>query len=134
MLLCSSALFTVNSSHASETLSLHIVKSHFAFDIEEAKNLPTRIDLEIEIEEVDLNNDNVNEIIAIFQHPYFCGRAGCRTVILLKKQNNIWVPILSNVLSQDGVEVLREKHNGFNAITLYGSEKWVMENGIYEIE
>jgi len=134
MLLFNSSLFADNSRNILEISPLQIVKSYFAYDIEEAKNLPTRIDLEIEIEEVDLNNDNVNEIIAIFQHPYFCGRAGCRTVILSKIPNNAWAPILSNALSQDGVEVLKEIHNGFNVITLYGSNKWIMANGVYEIE
>jgi len=122
-------IITLSSNNEDKTIS--IINKTFAYEIEEAKSLPTKIELEIEVAQIDLNNDNKNEIVARFLHPYFCGRYGCKTVIIERKDDG-WNLILSNPTSESDIEAQNEIFNGYHVLTFFNGNNWKYKTSRYE--
>ena len=121
-------IITLSSNDEDKTIS--IIKKTFAYEINEAKSLQTKIELEIEVAQIDLNNDNKNEIVARFLHPYFCSRYGCKTIVIERKGDS-WNIILSNSSSESDIEAQDEIFNGYRVLTFFNGSNWKYETSHY---
>ena len=108
-----------------------IVKEIYSYEIEQAKELPTSIQLQIEANEVELNDKEPKEIFARLLHPAFCGTGGCSTYILVKENNN-WREISPNFVTHGNLEITSEKVNGFYSIKFGEIKTWKYNGSKYQ--
>jgi len=94
-----------------------IIHNLYSSEFDEAKSLPTSIELELDITRIELNKKEPKEILAIFEHPYYCGSRGCKTVLLTKAENNKWVNILPNIITHGNIEITNDINFGYSSIS-----------------
>ena len=118
---------------AGEENEHEIIHNLYSSEFDEAKSLPTSIELEIDITRIKLNKKEPREILAIFAHPYFCGSRGCKTVILTKTENNKWVNILPNIITHGNIEIKNDINFGYSSISFDGGVLFKYTGNGYEV-
>jgi predicted class III extradiol MEMO1 family dioxygenase len=101
-------------------------------DIENAQSLQGVDKVSIEIALADLNEDGMNDILAIIHHSFFCGSAGCSFLMLIATSGEQWKIGLNDMNTHGDVRISDHKTQGFHDLIFGGRAIWKWTGKRYE--
>jgi hypothetical protein len=80
---------------------------------------------------VDLNNDDVEEYIAVLNNNLFCGSLGCMHAIFVKEDNRWRV---TNVIYAHSWALEQSQTRGYKDILINGERRWIWTGPEYSLD